>query len=151
MRKTLGPDGTARVEFTLDPAVGAATAAVCGEWNGWQAGVDLMERRADGGFALTVTLTAGRAYRFRYLLDGHRWENDWQADVYVPNDFGAEDSVVDLTGLVERHTPAGGTEAPSDRTAAKKAPAKKASPTKKAPAKKAAPTKKAADDAAGRP
>ena len=44
-------------------------------------------------------LPPGRAYRFRYLLDGHRWENDWDADAYVPNGFGSDDSVVDLTAL----------------------------------------------------
>jgi hypothetical protein len=28
------------------------------------------------------------------LLDGERWENDWAADGYAPNNFGTEDSVV---------------------------------------------------------
>ena len=50
---------------------------------------------------MTVGLDAGRAYRFRYLLDGQRWDNDWAADVYLPNDFGGDDSVVDLTALAE--------------------------------------------------
>jgi hypothetical protein len=36
----------------------------------------------------------GRAYRFRYLLDGVRWENDWHADDYVLNVHGSHDSVV---------------------------------------------------------
>ena len=61
-----------------------------------------------------VGLEAGRAYRFRYLLDGHRWDNDWAADAYEPNDFGAGDSVVDLTALpaaAPRATP----EAPTAR------------------------------------
>jgi hypothetical protein len=34
--------------------------------------------------------------RFRYLLDGERWENDWTADAYVPNSFGSDDSVVEV-------------------------------------------------------
>lgn len=130
MRKTPNPDGVAHVEFTLGPAVGATSAAVCGEWNGWDAGTDLMERRSDGGFALTITLPVGRTYRFRYLLDGHRWENDWQADAYVPNDFGEEDSVVDLTDEWPSEpviTRLGAPPAP-----AKAAPAKKATPAKKA-------------------
>jgi hypothetical protein len=50
---------------------------------------------------VTVDLAAGRAYRFRYLLDGQRWDNDWAADAYVPNSFGGDDSVVDLTALAE--------------------------------------------------
>jgi 1,4-alpha-glucan branching enzyme len=87
---------------------------VCGEWNGWSAGADVMHRDADGGFSVTVDLDAGRAYRFRYLLDGQRWDNDWAADAYVANDFGGDDSVVDLTALAEAVPPA-----------ARKTPAKK--------------------------
>ncbi len=86
--------------------------------------------RRGGGFSLTVDLDAGRIYRFRYLLDGQRWDNDWAADAYVPNSFGGDDSVVDLTALAEAVPPA-----------AKKAPAKKEAGKKAAPvqaAKKAA-------------
>ena len=82
---------------------------------------------------MTVDLDAGRAYRFRYLLDGQRWDNDWAADAYVRNDFGGDDSVVDLTALAEAVPPA-----------ARKAPAKKEAAKKVAPAqtaKKAAPAK----------
>jgi hypothetical protein len=39
-------------------------------------------------------LEAGQQYRFRYLVDGERWENDWAADAYLPNAYGGEDSVV---------------------------------------------------------
>ena len=99
MIKSRGAKGRARVTFTVDPRVGARTAAVCGEWNDWSADADIMGREAEGGFSLTVDLGAGRAYRFRYLLDGQRWDNDWAADAYVPNGFGGDDSVVDLTAL----------------------------------------------------
>jgi len=43
---------------------------------------------------VTVVLEPGRHYRFRYLLDGARWENDWVADAYVANEYGGDDSVV---------------------------------------------------------
>ncbi len=39
---------------------------------------------------------ADDAVRFRYLLDGERWENDWAADGYVPNPFGSEDSLLEV-------------------------------------------------------
>jgi 1,4-alpha-glucan branching enzyme len=123
MIKSRKGKGRASVTFTLDPGVGAQTAAVCGEWNDWSAGADGMHRDAEGGFSLTVDLDAGRTYRFRYLLDDQRWENDWAADAYLPNSFGGDDSVVDLTALAQAAPPA-----------AKKAPAKKA-PTEKEPAK----------------
>ncbi len=115
--KSRGTKGKARVTFTVDPRVGAQAAAVCGEWNGWSADADVMQRDAEGGFSVTVDLDAGRAYRFRYLLDGQRWDNDWAADAYLRNDFGGDDSVVDLTALAEAVPPA------TRRTSAKKAAA----------------------------
>jgi hypothetical protein len=39
-------------------------------------------------------LETGREYRFKYLIDGKRWENDWHADRYEPNIYGTDDSVV---------------------------------------------------------
>ena len=105
MIKTRKGKGSASVTFTLDPSVGAQTAAVCGEWNDWSPGADVMHRDAEGGFSLTVALDAGRAYRFRYLLDDQRWENDWAADAYLPNSFGGDNSVVDLTALVKAAPP----------------------------------------------
>ena len=101
MIKFREPGGRASVTFTLDPRVGAQTAAVCGEWNDWSPSTDVMRRDADGGFSVTVELEAGRIYRFRYLLDGQRWDNDWAADAYVPNSFGGDNSVVDLTALAK--------------------------------------------------
>ena len=131
MIKSRAAKGKARVTFTVDPGVGAQAAAVCGEWNGWSAGAGVMHRDADGGFSVTAVLDAGRAYRFRYLLDGQRWDNDWAADAYVANDFGGEDSVVDLTALAEAVPPAA---RKTKKAAAREAPAqaaKKAAPTAK--------------------
>ena len=50
----------------------------------------------DGCFSTTVSLPTEKLYRFRYLLDGIRWENDWKADAYVPNQYGSDDSVVEV-------------------------------------------------------
>jgi len=111
MEKTISATGSANVRFTLDPAVAATTAAVCGEWNGWSSEADIMERDNKGGFSLTVSLEAGRTYRFRYLLDAERWENDWNADAYPPNDFGGDDSLLDLT--VAEETPKPGRKRPT--------------------------------------
>ena len=121
MIKSRAAKGKARVTFTVDPRVGAQAAAVCGEWNEWSADADAMHRDAEGGFSVTVDLDAGRAYRFRYLLDGQRWDNDWAADAYETNDFGGDDSVVDLTALAEAVPPA----------ARRQASAKKAAPAAK--------------------
>lgn len=152
MIKTRAQGGRAQVTFTLDGAVDAMSAAVCGEFNNWFGDGHSMDRAPDGSFSLTVELDAGRSYRFRYLLDGSRWENDWAADDYVPNAFGGDDSVVDLTALSEPVPSAGkkavaaGKRAGATKKAApakKVAPAKAAAPAKGASTKAAAPAKKA--------
>ena len=150
MIKTRAANGKALVTFTLDRAVEARTAALCGDFNEWAGDAHPMERAPDGSFRVTVELEPGRAYRFRYLLDDTRWENDWAADAYVPNNFGGDDSLVDVTALAE-HAP--GAEAaptaapqPVKKAPVKAAPAKAtkaAAPAKSAPAKKPA-AKKAA-------
>jgi len=136
--KSRAAKGKAHGTFNVDPQVGAQTAALCGEWNDWSADADVMHRDAEGGFSLTVDLDAGRAYRFRYLLDGQRGDNDWAADAYVANDFGGDDSVVDLTALAEAGPPT------ARRAPAKKEPAKKAAPEAQAATKAAAPAAKPA-------
>jgi hypothetical protein len=55
-----------------------------------------MKRLKNGSFSTTVSIPSGRSYRFRYLLDGERWENDWEADAYTPNEYGKDDSVVEV-------------------------------------------------------
>ena len=125
--KSKGPKGTATVTFSLDPEVGAGTAAVCGEWDGWSTDANVMRRDDAGGFSLSIYLEPGRAYRFRYLLDGERWENDWDADAYVANGFGEDDSVVDLTDL------AGVLRRADKRAGAKKGPLDKAESSESTP------------------
>lgn len=84
------------VTFHLPFRNGATRASVVGEFNDWSSDANPMEPDGEG-FRARVRIAPGRSYRFRYLLDGVRWENDWAADAYVPNEFGGEDSVVDLT------------------------------------------------------
>lgn len=85
-----------RVTFELPAEVEAKNAVLCGEFNNWDPTVYPMKRRKDGGFTLTISLKPGQEYRFRYLLDGQHWENDWEADGYAPNEFGSEDSLVSV-------------------------------------------------------
>lgn len=85
-----------QVTFTFVPQAEVQTAHLCGEFNDWDKATHPMKRRKDGSFTITVSLQPGRHYRFRYLLDGERWENDEAADGYVSNAFGSDDSVVDV-------------------------------------------------------
>ena len=83
-----------RVTFAVPPEVKAKKVALCGEFNDWDRKSHILKRRKDGSFSLTVSLPTGRHYRFRYFVDGERWENDYAADEYSPNAFGSDDSIV---------------------------------------------------------
>lgn len=89
-----GAGRTCRVTFEHPIPGGAANVTLCGDFNNWDPSAYPMERRADGSFALTIPLQAGRSYRFKYLIDAHRWENDWAADGYEINEYGSDDSLV---------------------------------------------------------
>ncbi len=88
-------DGKVRVGFSLPPEVEAERVAVCGDFTEW-APTLVMKRSKHGQWRASVRLDAGRRYRFRYLVDGDRWENDREADGYEPNPFGSDDSVVQV-------------------------------------------------------
>jgi len=85
-----------RVTFELPSEINATHVWLVGDFNGWDRTSTPLKRRKDGSFSTTISLKPGHQYRFRYVLDGDRWENDHAADRYLPNDHGSEDSVVDV-------------------------------------------------------
>jgi 1,4-alpha-glucan branching enzyme len=84
------------VKFSLPKeAVGSAnTVHLVGDFNEWDHTATPMAKDENGDFVVTLTLELNRDYQFRYLIDGDRWENDWDADRYDPNQYGIENSVV---------------------------------------------------------
>ena len=95
LKKTYAKTGrTCRVTFKLPTEVEAENALLVGDFNGWSDAASPMKRLRDGSFSATVSLEAGQEYRFRYLLDNQRWENDWAADAYQANPYGSDDSIV---------------------------------------------------------
>ena len=85
-----------KVTFSLSKeAAGAARrVSLVGDFNQWNKDAVPMKRLKNGSFTTTVALEPNREYHFRYFLDGERWENDWNADKYVSNAQGSDDSVV---------------------------------------------------------
>ncbi|WAC10187.1 isoamylase early set domain-containing protein [Dyadobacter pollutisoli] len=88
-----------KVTFTV-PAEAAAEAkkvALVGEFNGWNPEEAIaLKKQKDGSFKAILELGAGE-YQFRYILNDEKWENDWEADKYVPAGVDAtENSVVVL-------------------------------------------------------
>jgi 1,4-alpha-glucan branching enzyme len=88
-----------RVTFWLpkEAAPGATSVAVAGSFNDWCADRHPMERSKNGDFSLELELEAGKEYEFRFLIDGVRWENAWNADKYVWSDHAQCDNSVIVT------------------------------------------------------
>jgi len=85
-----------KVTFRLlkEIAKNSQNVTIVGDFNNWDVSMSPMTRLANGDFVITMDLESRRTYRFRYLIDGHRWENDLYADIFVRNNYGSKDSVV---------------------------------------------------------
>ena len=90
-------NGRVRVVFRLRRVDSANRISVLGEFNDWHStATPVIRRSPEADWTATLELEAGLPYRFRYLLDGKKWLNDWYADDYEDNACGTSDSVVDL-------------------------------------------------------
>lgn len=97
LKKSYSKTGRAcRVTFkiTADNAPEAEAVAVLGDWNEWSPERHRLVRRKDGSLSTTISLEAGKRYRFRYLVDGNDWANDDQPDELIANRFGGLDGIV---------------------------------------------------------
>jgi len=130
-----------KVTFSLPAfaAEGAQEVKVLGDFNdwSWENGITMKAKKDE--YQAVAELEAGRHYQFRYLIDETYWENDHQADAYVPSGVqGVENSVVVVEATTTTAKPA------------KAKPAKKAAPKKATAKAKAAPKKKTTKKAAGK-
>ncbi|OJF68321.1 glycoside hydrolase [Alteromonas sp. V450] len=85
-----------KVTFRLnaEAAKDAQKAELCGDFTDWKSQSLDMKKLKNGDFTLTVNLEKDRDYQFRYLLDGENWENDWEADAYMPSFVSVEENSV---------------------------------------------------------
>ena len=87
-----------KVTFTLplEAAQGGKEVRILGDFNewSWEKGYKMKAQKAE--FTTEVELAAGKEYQFRYLIDNHIWENDWNADNYEVSPFGGYNSVISL-------------------------------------------------------
>jgi 1,4-alpha-glucan branching enzyme len=96
-KKPLKSKPICKVTFTLakEQAKAAKDVHLVGEFNDWEIGTTPMRKQKDGAFTVTVDLTTGREYQYRYLIDGDIWISDPEADKYAFSPFGdCENSVV---------------------------------------------------------
>jgi len=97
IKKTLKTRPVTKVTFRLpaEAAPQADSVHLVGDFNDWDEDATPMQRLKNGDFKVILDLEAGREYSFRYLIEGKEWENDWEADRYVPAGIaGEENSVV---------------------------------------------------------
>jgi len=86
-----------KVTFKIPAEVANAAkiAKIVGEFNNWSFTANPMKRLKDGAFTTTLDLEKGKAYQFRYILDENQWENEAEADEFVPSPYGdSENSVL---------------------------------------------------------
>lgn len=98
-KQTLKTRPICKVSFRVskEAAKGAKTIFVVGDFNEWSETASPMKALKSGDFTTVLELDTSKAeYQFRYLYDGQTWENDWEADAYVDNGAGAENSVIRL-------------------------------------------------------
>jgi 1,4-alpha-glucan branching enzyme len=131
LRKEKTAGGKVKVTFSMPALEGVTALFLVGSFNDWSDTATPMVPGTDGGWSSALTLEEGWAYQYRFRDQDGGWHNDWAADSYVPNEFGSENSVVDLT--------AAGAAAASAASAPGAAPAAK-KPGRKPSAKPAART-----------
>lgn len=83
-----------RVIFELPACIWADRIFLVGDFNDWSKTAAPFAQGRDGVWRVTLDLTAGREYQFRYLVDG-RWQTDFHADGWVDNEFGSKNSIVE--------------------------------------------------------
>jgi 1,4-alpha-glucan branching enzyme len=85
-----------KVTFKLSKEEAKAAQEVClvGDFNDWDETSTPMKKLKNGSFTATLNLPKDSKHQFRYLLDKQEWENDWEADAYVPSPISLEDNSV---------------------------------------------------------
>lgn len=85
-----------KVTFRVDASEtsGAKAVQLLGDFNRWDKSAEPMTALKSNDFTATLELETGKTYQFRYLIDGTVWKNEAQADSFVANGLGEENSVV---------------------------------------------------------
>ncbi|MBT8219914.1 MAG: isoamylase early set domain-containing protein [Bacteroidia bacterium] len=100
-KQMLKKNNECKVTFSLpaEATKDAKEVALVGDFNDWDKKNPIkMKRLKNGSFKVQLKLARGKDYHFRYIIDGDKWQNDWDADKYEasPIDPSIENSVVSL-------------------------------------------------------
>ena len=95
-KKFIKSKNICRVTFSLplEAAKLAKWVSIVGDFNNWnwRTGIPMELKRKT--FKADVDLEIGKSYQFRYLINKRTWENDWEADDYIPTEFGVDNCIV---------------------------------------------------------
>ncbi|MCX7881744.1 MAG: isoamylase early set domain-containing protein [Brevinematales bacterium] len=80
------------VTFALD-APEAEIVTICGTFNGWNPESTPLTRGEDGVWRITLTLTRGKKYVYKFVMDGY-WLADPENPDVEPDGSGGYNSVV---------------------------------------------------------
>lgn len=85
--------------YALCICLGQEAKIVCvvGDFNSGDTSANPMTKTINGDCTARLDLETGKEYQFRYLVDGSKWENDWDADRYVKSCYGDCDNSVIVT------------------------------------------------------
>jgi 1,4-alpha-glucan branching enzyme len=96
LKKVFTPKRTVcKVTFSIPQDWAENGVQLVGDFNDWNEDSDSMDLKK-GKWEITLRLSPDSTYRFKYLIDQKRWENDDAADSYVTNIFGSEDSILEI-------------------------------------------------------
>jgi 1,4-alpha-glucan branching enzyme len=99
-------DGKLLVTFEIPGSVWAERIHLVGDFNGWDRENLPFRLTRQGNWQIEVELDLDREYRFRYLIDGDGWGNDWHADRHTLGADGLSESVVVAKIVQEAQEPA---------------------------------------------
>ncbi len=85
-----------KVTFRLpkEAVQGARNVTIVGDFNNWNVTQTPMKQMSNGDYTLTLELPCNREFNFRYLVDAEKWEKDWFADRYIPDDSSDDNSLI---------------------------------------------------------
>jgi hypothetical protein len=83
-----------KVSFVLPDDRVSGKVSVVGDFNGWNPTTHPLRKRANGTRSVSVSLTRGQRYAFRYVTEEGAWHDDETAAEFQPNEFGGVNGVV---------------------------------------------------------
>ncbi len=96
LQKKFTPKRTiCKVTFSIPGEWADKEVAVAGDFNEWDTRSNKLEKSGNNWETL-LRVKPNQKYRFKYFIDGEYWENDDSADAYVANEFGTEDSLLEV-------------------------------------------------------